>query len=404
MLFQYKGFDQLGKSVSSKIEALTISEAKQKLKQRDIVCTQISEKRFQSSFNLSFHRQKISAEKLSLLSRDLSIYLNSGISLIRAISLLKDRFKMDKKMKSFFEIIETYLEEGKDFFTALDKQKIFELPEFYKQSIKVSQSSGLLEQVLKELSIFLKEQDKIKKQFTSAIAYPLFILVVSFFMVGFMLSVVVPQITSIFAKQENELPWITLFVVDLGEFVSNNYIFILLIITIVISSFFYFRKKFYPFKYFIDTLYLKMPFFKSIVELNDLSRFAYMNSILIRSGVPIVHSIKLSANILKNSVLQNIFQTASKKVVEGEKLSNILEKNIYYKIDTTFIQAIAIGEETSQMPDILNNLAVLYNEANKDKLGILISLLEPFLMLVVGMIIGFIVLAMLLPIFSMSIS
>lgn len=139
----------------------------------------------------------------------------------------------------------------------MEKQKIFELPEFYKQSIKVSESSGLLEKVLIELANFLKEQDKIKKQFTSAIAYPLFILVVSFFMVGFMLSVVVPQITSIFAKQDSELPWITLFVVDLGEFVSSNYIFIFLIITIFISSFLYLRKNFYQFKYFVDKFYLK---------------------------------------------------------------------------------------------------------------------------------------------------
>lgn len=129
-----------------------------------------------------------------------------------------------------------------------------------------------------------------------------------------------------------------------------------------------------------------------------------MNSILIRSGVPIVQSIRLSSNILKNSVLQKIFQKGSIKVIEGEKLSVVLEKNKYYKIDTTFVQAIAIGEETSQMPEILNNLAVLYNESNKDKISILLSLMEPLLMLIVGTIIGLIVLAMLLPIFSMNIA
>ena len=191
---------------------------------------------------------------------------------------------------------------------------------------------------------------------------------------------------------------------DLGDFITSNYIYIFLSIVIFISVFLYFQKNSYYFKYFIDKFYLKVPFLKAIIELNDLSRFAYMNSILIRSGVPIVQSIKLSANILKNSVLQNIFQNASIKIVEGEKLSTVLERNKYYKINTTFVQAIAIGEETSQMPKILNNLAKLYNEANKDKLGILISLLEPFLMLIVGAIIGFIVLAMLLPIFSMSIT
>lgn len=404
MLFQYKGFDSNGKNISSDIEASSLSEAKQKLKQKKIVCTSINEKKFKSFNKFSFESKKISVEKLSLFSRDLSIYLKSGISLVKAISLLKDRFKEEKQMKTFLEVIETYLEEGKDFFTALDKQTIYNLPEFYKQSIKVSESGGLLEKVLLELASFLKEQDRIKKQVSSAMAYPLFILIISFFMVGFMLSVVVPKITDIFVKQNNELPSITSFVINLGNFVSSYYIYILLCIFLSISVFIYFFKTSYRFKYSIDSMSLNIPFFKTLIQLNDLSRFAYMNSILIKSGVPIVQSISLSSNILKNSVLQKIFQTSSKKVIEGEKLSVVLEKNKYYRVDTTFIQAIAIGEETSQMPEILNNLAVLYNESNKDKLGVLLSLMEPILMLIVGIIIGLIVLAMLLPIFSMNIT
>lgn len=404
MLFQYKGFDVNGKNISSNVEASSLNEAKQKVKQKKIICTHISEKKFKSINKFSFENKKISADKLSLFSRDLSIYLKSGISLVKAIKLLKDRFKNEKQIKNFLEVIETYLEEGKDFFTALDKQSIFKLPEFYKQSIKVSESGGLLEEVLLELSVFLKEQDRIKKQLSSAMAYPLFILIISFFMVGFMLSVVVPKITDIFVKQNSELPVITRVVINLGDFVSSYYGYIFIIIFFIIGVFAYFWKNSYSFKYFIDFNSLKIPFFKGLIQLSDLSRFAYMNSILIKSGVPIVQSISLSSNILKNSVLQKIFKMASKKVIEGERLSVALEKNKYYSIDTTFIQAIAIGEETSQMSDILNNLAVLYNESNKDKLTILLSLMEPILMLIVGAVIGAIVLAMLLPIFSMNIT
>jgi len=127
-----------------------------------------------------------------------------------------------------------------------------------------------------------------------------------------------------------------------------------------------------------------------------------MNAILIKSGVPVVQSFKLSSNILKNSVIRKLFLTASAKVVEGERLSKILDNNTIYKIDVAFIQAIAIGEETSQLNDILQNLAQLYTTQNKDKIGIFLTLLEPMFMLIVGGVIGFIVVAMLLPIFSMS--
>ena len=139
-----------------------------------------------------------------------------------------------------------------------------------------------------------------------------------------------------------------------------------------------------------------------MIEQGELSRFSYMNSILIKSGVQIVQAINLSANILKNSVIKRVFIEASKSVVEGKKLSVLLSNNKIYKIDEAFIHSIAIGEDTSKLSQILNNLANLYNEANKDKIDIFLALLEPIFMLFVGSTIGFIVIAMLLPIFSMN--
>ena len=140
-----------------------------------------------------------------------------------------------------------------------------------------------------------------------------------------------------------------------------------------------------------------------ILHLSELARFAYMNSILIKSGVVVTKAFKLSSNILKNEVLKTIFLEATKKVVEGEKLSKILQNQKAFKIDTPFIQAIAIGEETSSLSEVLSNLALLYQENNQDKINRFLTLLEPMMMLIVGGVIGFIVVAMLLPIFSMSI-
>jgi general secretion pathway protein F/type IV pilus assembly protein PilC len=149
---------------------------------------------------------------------------------------------------------------------------------------------------------------------------------------------------------------------------------------------------------------LKVPFVSTLIEHSELSRFSYINSILIKSNIPTVQAFKLSSDILKNEVLKKLFTQASQKVVEGKTLSSILESNNIYKIDNSFTQAIAIGEETSKLPQILTNLAVLYQESNSDKINILLSLIEPLFMLIVGGIIGAIVLSMLLPIFSMSVA
>lgn len=402
MLFKYSGIDSNGKKIKAKIEASSLQEAKGKLKLKGVLYTSLQEDSFNFS-KISFKRKKsLDLLNLSYLSRDLSMYLNSGISLVTAINLLKQRYKDDKKLSSFFESISTYLDEGKTFFQALDNQDVIKLPEFYKQSIKISENGGLLESVLLELSTFLKEQDRIKKQVSSALVYPLFILSVSILMVIFMLSFIVPKITGIFEQINQELPTSTKIVIALGDFFSEYYPYVFLGLFAVIFFFVFALRKSKVFKYAFDKFCLKLPFFSKLIEQSELSRFSYMNSILIKSGVPIVQAINLSANILKNSVIKKVFLEASKSVVEGKKLSTLLASNKTYKIDEAFIHSIAIGEDTSKLAPILNNLASLYNEANKDKTDVFLSLLEPIFMLFVGVTIGFIVISMLLPIFSMN--
>jgi general secretion pathway protein F/type IV pilus assembly protein PilC len=187
----------------------------------------------------------------------------------------------------------------------------------------------------------------------------------------------------------------------MGDFFNHNYQLILVTIFIVTALFILARKKIYSFAYFVDKFMLNMPYFGAIMQKSELARFAYMASLLVRSGVPFVQTINLASNILNNRVIKEIFQHASKEVVEGKLLSNAMHNSKY--IDHAFIQSIALGEETSQLQNVLINVSELYFEENRDKISFLLTLLEPSLMLFVGGSIGFIVAAMLLPIFSMSI-
>jgi type II secretory pathway component PulF len=403
MLFKYTGFNKNGKLIKGKIEANNEESVKAQLRAKNIIYKTIKSDNLGFLSKLSLKRKiKLKASVLSSISRDLSIYLKSGISLLNALKLISQRYKNDKKLNPFFLLVIAYMDEGKNLFTALQLQNIVELPEFYLQSIKISEDGGMLETVFLELADYLKEQDKLNKQITSAMTYPAFIIVISFLMVGFMLSFIVPKITAIFEHNDQALPNITQFVIEAGNFI-NFYYHILIIGTIsIISLSIYILKNFPKIKYSFDSFLLKLPFIGNLIEIGELSRFAYMNSILIKSGIPVVQSFKLGSNIIKNSVIKNLFLNASEKVVEGEKLSTILDNNQIYKIDIAFIQAVAIGEETSQLSAILQNLSELYSTKNKDKIGTFLTLLEPTFMLIVGGMIGFIVIAMLLPIFSMS--
>lgn len=402
MVYKYSGVNDKGEKVSSKIEAQSLDEAKRRLKAQKIIYKNIKEENFNfSKFNFK-RTYKIKPSELASLSRDFSLYLRSGISLVNAVNLSLNQYKSNKKMVLFLQSIKTSLDEGKNFYQALDNQSAIKLPNFYKQSIKVSEDSGILDEVLLELSKFLKNQDRINKQISGAFAYPVFILVISVMMVGFMIAYVVPKITSIFEQMDQELPLVTKIVVISGEWLSQHWMLSLgsfIAFIVIFKLLLKFNKKI---KYIFDKMLIKLPFFGKIIENTELARFTYISSILLKSGVPFVQSVNLSAKILKNTVIAKAFEEASQKVVEGSRLSKALLKGSYVP-DISFIQAIALGEETSEVSPILHNLSELYFEENHDKLNVFLSLLEPLLMLIVGGIIGFIVTAMLLPIFSINI-
>lgn|GEM_PF-176083 len=405
MVFKYKGFSPDGKKIKGTIESPDIESAKKNLKSKNIFYIDISEQQefpFAKIFSIFKRKNKISPEQLAMLSRDLSIYLKSGIPIVQALRLARNQYKDNKRIHAFLSIVVNLVDEGKSFYGALEAQSILDLPDFYKQSIKVSENSGILQEVLLELANFLKEQSRINKQIQSAFAYPMFIVVVSLFMVAFMITFVVPKITGIFTQLGQKLPKITIFVIATGEFFQNYWYILFIIIMIIVLMHIILLKTQKKYKYAIDLIMLKIPYFGKMIETSELARFSYISSVLIRSGVPFVQVVKLSSGILKNSVLRDLFVNASERVVEGGRLSSALN-SADYKINSTFVQAIALGEETSQVANILSNLSEMFFEENKDKTALLLSMLEPALMLLVGGIIGLIVTAMLLPIFSMNI-
>ncbi len=403
MIFVYKGIDKNGKKIKDKIEALSLEEAKKRLSSKGVIYNSIKED-FRFAFNRFAlkKRYKISTKELSSLSRELSMYLKAGITIVNAIKIVANQYKKDKRMSLFLSALNSLLDEGKTFYQALEEQKIVSLPLFYKQSIRVSEKNGIIDEVLYELARFLKEQERINKQIQSSMAYPLFILVVSFFMVGFMLSFVVPKITSIFSQMHQQLPLATRIVIKAGNILQNYYVVILISTVLILFLWIFAMKYSKPFRYFIHSLILKIPFFGNLIEKTELARFSYMASLLLKSGIPIVQVINLSSNILKNAVIKETFLEASSQVVEGEKLSQAL-LTMKNAPEESFIQAISLGEETSEVQEVMQNISQLYFEENHDKITLLLSLLEPVMMLIVGGVIGFIVMAMLLPIFSMNI-
>jgi general secretion pathway protein F/type IV pilus assembly protein PilC len=403
VIYRYKGLDASGKRTSGKIEAESLDDAKHKLKASGILYERVDEERQGVSLSTLFRsRGQIKPAELARLSRELATYMRSGMTIVNALRIVRSHYKEQKRVYQFLTTISTYLDEGKNFYTALEQQGLIELPEFYKQSIRVSESTGILDEVLIELSRFLEEQARVAKEVRNAFVYPAFMLVVSLFMVTFMLVFVVPQVTAIFAGMDQELPGVTRFVVESSTFLMQHHLALLAVLAAVVAAYMAAYRFSLPFAYLIDRVMLSVPLFGKISLRNELGRFAYVASLLVRSGVPFVQTIDLSANVLGNRVLSRLFASAAGDVVEGKRLSQALAIRNGV-VDNAFVQAVALGEESSQVEHVLSNISQLYFDENRDRIRMLLSLLEPVLMLVVGGLIGFIVAAMLLPIFSMSI-
>lgn len=403
MEYHYKGLDTSGNPQKSTIEAINIDEAKMKLKALGILYSDISTHE-QSFFGVLalFKQKKFPSMHLATLSRDLAVYLNAGIPLTRALTLLKHQNHANIRLERFFETLITLINEGKSFAQALESQEHYTLPVFFTGTLKISEDRGILSEVLTELSLYLDLQEKIKKQLTQALVYPSFIVVVSILMISFMLSVVVPKITAIFESTGQALPLLTQIVINMSHFFAQYWFLIALGVLGIVGLFSYKIATDYRFKKKVHALILVLPIIGKMVETADLARFCSISSLLMRSGIPVVNTIKLSCITLSSEVIKALFEEASVKVIEGSSLSKALKQESGYKIDSSFIEAVAIGEETSELSSMLDHLSEFYINTNKDKIALFLSVLEPSLMLIIGGIIGVMVTAMLLPIFSLN--
>jgi type II secretory pathway component PulF len=396
MKFKYIAFDKNGKKQKGIIEADNLKSAKAQLK--NLIILDIKPyKTFSIDINFS---KSVSKNDLSKLFLTLGLYLKSSIPLVNAIKLTKNQLENMKLIK-FLDFIEKDIKEGKSFYNAIENQKIVSIPAYIANSIKVGEETGKLDVVLIEMSKFLKDEDKLFAKTKQALIYPLFIIVVAVFMVSFMLTAVVPKIVKVFENLNQKLPSVTVFVINTGNFLKANYLIISVIILAAIIIFALSYKKIYRFRYFVDSLLLKTPVVKKIIISKELGRFSYLVYILTSSGVNYITALNLAANTIENEKIKSVFQKALNEVIEGKKLSVSLVK-AGFDFDKSFLQAVALAEETSEVAEILKNLGEIYFEENQNRINTILSLIEPSLIIIVGGVIGLIVTALLLPLFSMN--
>ncbi len=402
MLFKYKGLNQEGKRTKGTISASSLEDAKTKLRSQGVFYDTLQEAR---SFSLEGFgsRRTMPNTTLSNFSKELASYLNAGnMTILTALKLMEKQHKKEKKYYAFLNATKTMVDEGKPLAVALDEQKVYALPTFFLQSVKVAAQGGKMVEVLTNMSHFFASQSRIRQQVINAMIYPMFILIVAIGMTVFLLIYVVPKITGIFEDTHQELPGITQFVLGASHFLGQHYVGIMvgLLLAIVIGKLAYSRLR--PFHYMVDAMMLRLPIVGKLTQNHELGRFSYIISLMLDSGVPYTQAVTLASSTFGNLAIRDLFEGVTQKVTEGNKLSNALYATKGVRLKSNFLQTLALGEESSNVASVMGNLSALYAEENEQGIDRVLKMVEPVMMLLIGGIVGVIVMAMLLPIFSMS--
>lgn len=329
-------------------------------------------------------------------TRNLKIMISAGVPLTKAILTLAEQVK-NKKFRQILLEIQEKVTRGEKFSDALSfYPEVFS--EIYQNMIKVGEESGTLENSLEVLATQMEREKEIKDRIKSALIYPT-VVVVLMIVIGFLLlTFVVPKLTETFKELEVELPRMTKITIALGEFFSKNFSVLILIFGGIFFFIVQFLKTRFG-KYFFHSLLLNLPIISELIKKSNCALFSRTLSSLISAGVSLPKSLEITAKTLNNVFFQDALIESAEKIKKGKKLSQIL---VNYKkfIPFTLISMIEIGEETGELSMTLSKLAEFYEAEVETTTRNLSSLIEPLLLIVVGIVVGFFVISMIQPIYS----
>jgi len=385
-LFKYTGYKADGSKIEGAFEADSPDDAIVKVKSIGVYPKKIVRA-------ISFKKRFFPITRLSLLlpdiTRGLSTLLLSGVPLIEAVGAMAGEQK--GQWKNILIDIKDRLSAGASLVRAMQAYPSL-FPEFYVSMVSAGEGSGKLAEVLSKLSDFLETQKSIKNKLRTSLVYPVFMTLVSIFVLSFLFTFVIPKITKIFEETSTALPFITRLLILISA-VFHKFWW-LIVAFIAVSAVLYKRLKKTK-REVIDAILLKTP--GKILQSLYISRFALTMSFLLSGGLPILQAMQLSAKATGNAFLENKIMSARNLVSQGARLSSSLEG-----FPLTFLQIISTGEQSGQLSDVLKKAAKSYETEFDRKLQGAINLLEPSLILFMGLCVGFIVIAVLLPIFELN--
>lgn len=350
-----------------------------------------------SKFSFNFRLGKIKAQEKISFAKNLAVMIDAGLSVSRALTIMSKQSK-NKTLQNLLNDLNASINKGESLSDALDKHRdIFS--DLFVAMVKSGEESGTQAEALRTVANQLEKAHNLNKKILGALIYPSIIVSLMIVIAFLMMVYMVPMLTETFVGLNISLPLPTRIIIAISNFLKTNIILVLAGAFVFVGSGVYFFKS-KTGKNFLDVVILKMPMISQMAKEVNSARTARTLSSLIKSGVDIVSALKVTENVVQNHFYKKVLANASENVEKGETISSFFDKsNGLYPMFMS--EMVSVGEETGKVADMFENVAVFYENEVEEKTKNISTIIEPFLMILIGLAVGVFAISMLLPTYSL---
>lgn len=433
--YQFEAMDNTGQEIKDVIEAPTEEEAQATIRQMGYFVTKISEKKRRERAARGKAKRagktlalgRVNAKQLTTFTRQLSILQDAGLPILRSLRILQGQAKPGVLRNSLIDVCEE-IEGGSTLSEAMSRSpKAFN--RLYVNMIKAGEAGGALEVILRRLAEFQERAQSLRRKVKGAMIYPICVVTFATAVLSFIMIRIVPEFEKIFADFDADLPEITVALMETSRFIST-YWYLIPGVPIGIWLFIKLIRKFSPGRYGWDLFIIKMPIFGALIEKNIVARTTRTLGTLVASGVPILEALHITRETAGNAVFENLYLKVQEAIREGETIAKPLKDHsrprfhpmalffwlfwppvigmLLYILkmnqrvmDDMVVNMVDVGEETGELDTMLYKVADTYDEEVAVLTDSLMTLMEPLLIIVLGVMVGFIVVALFMPLVSL---
>ncbi len=404
-VFEYKALDKDGKPVSGVLDADSPRDARERLRNRKVYVSSINaaasvKDAGKEARGLRRHLPRFRGKargEIATVTRQLSTLLGAGLPITEALNAVIEQTQ-SRGVETVLRDLRERIAGGLSFADALEAHPRY-FTDLYINMVRAGEASGNLDIVLNRVAEYLQRQNRLANKVTASLTYPLVLVLVGVLVVFVLLKFAVPKILKVLEAGDQVLPWPTQVLVSVSGFVQAYWLLILLAVAGIVAAYVALARTERA-GFLLDRFKLKIPVFGDLFRKTAVARFGITLSTLLKSGVPVLEGLMIVARVVNNRVLARTLKTVRKRVTEGADISTPIKQSGVFPPVVGYM--IAIGEESGQLENILDRVSEAYEEEVEVSTQKLMALLEPIIIVVLAVVVGFIVAAIIWPILKMS--